>query len=106
MYSHSLRPLLISSCLVYLLFAIACQQQPESKRYAMTGAIVAVNADSHSVTVHNDDIPGFMSPMDMDYKVRDKVGVSSLKPGDKIKGTIVVSGQSPAHLEDVTVVKP
>lgn len=92
---------LFSACLLGLAFATACHSQAEVKRYPMTGTVVALHSDTNTVTVHNDDIPGFMTPMDMDYKVKDPKTLESLKPADKIKGTIVIENHNPAQLEDI-----
>ena len=85
-------------------FAIACQSTPDIKRYSMTGSVVAVHAETATLTIHNDNVPGFMSPMDMDYKVRDKQSIAGLKSGDRIKATIVVEDHNPAQLDEVAVV--
>ncbi len=87
-----------------VLSLIACQSNTAIKRYAMTGAVVAVHPDSRTLTVHNDDMPGFMQPMDMDYKLKDGTKMEALKAGDKIKGTIVVEDHSPAQLEGISII--
>jgi|SRR5581483_2927473 len=89
--------------LLGLTLATACSSKPEMKRYAMTGAVVAVHADAKTLTVHNDDVPGFMPPMNMDYTVKDPKLVEHVKSGDKIKATLVIEDHHPAQLEDVAV---
>lgn len=103
MSNFLIRLLILSSILIASLAWTACQSKSETKRYAMTGAVVAIHPDASTVTVHNDDLPGFMPPMDMDYAVKDKHAMDTLKPGDKIKATIVVEGHSPARLDDLSV---
>ena len=98
----AMSPNRILFCACALVFTSACQSKPEVKRYPMTGAVVVVHADTNTLTVHNDDVPGFMTPMDMDYKVKDPKVIESLKSGDKIKATIVIEDHNPAQLEDVT----
>lgn len=98
-----LNRLVFAALCVGLSFMLACQSN--AKRYAMTGAVVAVHPETQTVTVHNDDMPGFMAPMDMDYKVRDRQNITSLKSGDKIKGTIIIEGHNPAQLDEVSVVQ-
>lgn len=96
------RVLFLLCCLV-LTLATACQSKTEIKRYPMTGAVVAVHSDTNTVTVHNDDVPGFMAPMNMDYKLADTKTVETLKSGDKIKATLVIEDHNPAQLEDVAL---
>lgn len=69
-------------------------RKAEIKRYAMTGIVVAVNTGTGTASVHNDNIPGFMQPMEMDYRVRDKAVLSSLKRGDNIRATLVSDGKN------------
>jgi Cu/Ag efflux protein CusF len=95
--------ILFTLCLLGLAFATACSSKPETKRYAMTGAVVAVHSDTSTLTVHNDDVPGFMPPMNMEYKVKDAQLVERVKSGDKIKATLVIEDHNPAQLEDVAV---
>jgi Cu/Ag efflux protein CusF len=48
-------------------------------------------------------VPGFMPPMNMEYKVKDAQLVERVKSGDKIKATLVIEDHNPAQLEDVAV---
>ncbi len=89
--------------LLGLALATACSSKPEMKRYALTGAVVAVHAEAKTLTVHNDDMPGFMPPMNMDYTVNDAKLVKRVKAGDKIKATLVIEDHHPAQLEDIAV---
>ncbi|HZQ67552.1 MAG TPA: copper-binding protein [Terriglobales bacterium] len=88
----------------WISFAVACRNKAEVKRYPMTGTVVAVHQDSQTVTVRNDNMPGFMPPMDMDYRLQNTQSLAALKSGDKIKGTIVVQQPNPIQLDDVTIV--
>ncbi len=74
----------------------------ESKRYAMTGVVLGVK-DAHHLSIANDDIAGFMSPMVMDYEVKDPAQISGIKRGDQIRATLLSDGKRQWLLEDLTV---
>lgn len=81
-----------------VLLAIAgCQgRSPESsgKRYPVTGKVVAVDASKGTVTLDHEDIPGMMRAMEMEFKAAPEV-LSSVAPGDAVKGTLEVrSGET------------
>jgi Cu/Ag efflux protein CusF len=77
--------------------------QVQTKSYELSGKVVAVHPDSGTVTVHNNDMPGLMSPMDMDYQVKNKQALSALKPGDAIRATLITDRQSIWELQNVTI---
>lgn len=76
------------------------------KRYSMTGLVVSVQPQPGTARVHNDDMPGFMRAMEMDYQMTDKHALATLKPGDRIKATLVSDGQNVWKLENVTAAAP
>ena len=76
-----------------------------TKQYSLTGQVVAVHADANTVTVHNDNIPGLMAPMNMDYQLQEKDMVSKLKTGDPIHATLVTDAQNIWRLDNLQVVK-
>ena len=53
------------------------------------------------ITVRNADMPGIMTSMVMDYRVKDAVALAGIKPGDTIQGTMVMD--SGYWLEDIKV---
>ncbi len=89
-----------------LWFAAHSVRRAETKRYAMTGTVIAVNPQDGTASVHNDDIPGFMRPMRMEYKVVDREALARLKPGDNISATLVGNIQDGWALENISVLPP
>jgi protein SCO1 len=85
----------------------ATQQQPDAsvKRYQLTGRIVALDKPNKSLTVDGDEIPGFMSAMQMPYDVKDPSLMEKLSPGDKISADVVVKGDD-SWLENIKVTQP
>src|SRR5271157_3930756 len=61
-----------------------------SRTYTLTGFILQVTPQTKHVSVANDDIPGFMQPMVMEYEVADpSAALSSLRRGDEIHATLL-----------------
>jgi protein SCO1/2 len=83
------------------------QQQPDAnvKRYQLTGRVVAVDKPNKSLTIDGDEIPGFMSAMQMPYDVKDRSLMEKLSPGDKISADVVVKGDD-SWLENIKVTQP
>lgn len=75
-----------------------------SRNYAMTGVVVQVIPQSDKISVANDDIPGFMQPMTMEYDVADPAALAKLKRGDKIHATLLSDGAQQWVLKDITVI--
>ena len=76
---------------------------PASRTYALTGFVLRVMPQAKHVSVANDDIPGFMQPMVMEYEVADPSTLSVLKRGDEIHATLLSDGAQQWVLQDVTV---
>jgi Cu/Ag efflux protein CusF len=74
-----------------------------SRTYALTGLVLQVTPETKHVSVANDDIPGFMQPMVMDYEVADPSALSILKRGDQIHATLLSDGVHQWVLQDITV---
>jgi protein SCO1/2 len=83
------------------------QQQPDAsvKHYQLTGRVIAVDKPNKSLTVDGDEIPGFMSAMQMPYDVKDPGLMEKLAPGDKISADVVVKGDD-SWLENIKVTQP
>jgi protein SCO1/2 len=60
--------------------------------HADSGLVVETNAKSHSVLVSCAQIPGYMAPMEMWFKVRLPADLNTLKPGMQIRFNLVTSG--------------
>jgi Cu/Ag efflux protein CusF len=75
-----------------------------SRTYAFSGIILQVTPQSRHVSVANDDIPGFMQPMVMDYEVADPSVLTGLKRGDEVHATLLSDGARQWVLQDITVI--
>jgi Cu/Ag efflux protein CusF len=61
-----------------------------TKRYALTGRVVSIDNQNQSALIDGDAVPGFMSPMQMSYKIKPAADLSQLAPGDSISADVVV----------------
>jgi Cu/Ag efflux protein CusF len=78
-------------------------QKPVLKRYEMSGLVTAVRPESKRISIYNEDIPGFLTPRDMDYEVRDQTTLSDIKVGDTIHATILSDNEEVWVLENPVV---
>jgi Cu/Ag efflux protein CusF len=95
------------AAVVLIAVLIGCHKQsaaPASseKTYTMNGKLISRNAAKNEVTIDNEDVPGVMSPMTMDYELRG-AKVDSL-PADGSKITSKLHEQDGTYW--VTDVKP
>ena len=75
------------------------------KHYPLTGRVVAIDKANKSLTVDGDEIPGFMSAMQMPYDVKDASLLDKLAVGDKIAADVVVKDDA-SWLEKIRVTQP
>jgi protein SCO1/2 len=74
---------------------------PAQKRYPFTGRIVSIDTPSQTAIIDGANIPGFMDPMTMTYKIKPAVTLNHLSPGDSISAEVVVV--EPAAKSDAAV---
>lgn len=110
--SGHLKLVSIAIVLFFLSALVACSHPKPTattdaglKHYQLTGSVVAIDKPNKSLTVDGDDIPGFMSAMQMPYDVKDASLLDKLAPGDKIAADIVVKDDQ-SWLENIRVTKP
>lgn len=74
------------------IFAFACSKNKDSNEkliekkqiYTSAGLIKKIDAENGKITIDHEDIPGYMSAMQMTESVGDRSILQSLKTGDKI----------------------
>ena len=64
--------------------------EPGAERTALpfTGAVEAVDTVAGTVTVRNDEVPGWMGPMSMSYRIDPPDPLRRLQPGDRVRATV------------------
>ena len=88
--------------LACLLGSAGCQNS--TRHYKLTGQVLAKNEAAAQASIDNDNIPGFMPAMTMNYPVKDRQGLQQVQPGDRITADVVVqNGSSNFWLEHVTI---
>lgn len=77
--------------LVLVLVGATCRRRSANeKRYPIKGKVVAVNKLDRTTTIAHEDIPGYMSGMTMEFKIKNDADLEMMKAGDQITGTLVV----------------
>ncbi len=88
--------------LACLLSSAGCQSS--TKHYKLTGQVLAKSESASQVSVDNDNIPGFMIAMTMNYPVKDPQGLQQVQPGDRITADVVVQNDGSNYwLEHVII---
>jgi protein SCO1/2 len=95
----SRKPLFLLSLLALL---IGCHSTPPpstsstpQKTFTIRGKVIST--DATHVTLDGEDVPGFMEPMVMAYKLKDPSVVSELHPGDRITARVLADPDPADH---------
>lgn len=79
----------LAAFLLLALSATACQRKPSTPViHEGVGIIEEVNAEAATVQINHEEIKGYMPPMSMPYKVKDKSLLEQIKTGDKVDFTV------------------
>lgn len=79
--------------IVALLVALAsCRQGPPTREYRLVGQILSVDRRDARLTLHHEDIEGFMPAMTMPYRVKDPRLLDGRKAGELVDATLEVQG--------------
>jgi protein SCO1/2 len=102
-----LRLALVASLCAFLLSSCSrpkpeVRKATDAKRYHLTGRVISIDQQANSVMIDGDEIPNFMSAMQMPYTVKDAAVLNQLRPGDQISADVVVANDE-SWLENVTV---
>ena len=76
----------------------------ERAALAFTGSVEAVDTVAGTVRVRNDDVPGWMGPMSMSYRLDPPTPLRELEPGDRVRATVYTGDFT--TLYEVEVVQP
>lgn len=86
-----------------LWFASHSTHKTTVKNYAMAGIVISVNPGAHTANIHNDNIPGFMQAMEMEYRIDDAAVLKQLKRGDNVRATLVSDGRNTWILKNIVI---
>lgn len=79
---------LLCCCLV---LASGCSHKEHPRQFPFRGTVVAVDPNSKVASIHNEDVPGWMTAMTMEYPIENTREFESLRPGEKIEATVNVT---------------
>lgn len=88
--------------LTLVMILAGCHRQAPATRYELKGKVVTVDRELKQVTIAHEDIPGYMSAMTMPFALKEEWAYGVLGPGDKIKGTLVVTSDR-SWVEDLVI---
>jgi protein SCO1/2 len=71
--------------------AAPISSDPNTKSYSAQGVVQEIAPDRRTVTIHHQNIPGYMMEMTMDFPVQNTNELNGISPGDKITFTLVVT---------------
>lgn len=85
--------------------AIGCKQAPTAKYFPISGTVVSKSASTQEITLNAGEVPGFMPPMIMAYKLPDDAVLQELQPGDRIAARVAVDPVKSDHfwIQDVVI---
>jgi Cu/Ag efflux protein CusF len=75
----------------FLLFATGCSHREQARQFPFRGDVVAIDPNAKVASIHNEDVPGWMTAMTMEYPIENAAEFQSLHPGDKIEATVNVT---------------
>jgi protein SCO1 len=80
----------VATVLTAAFFLSSCTSHPKPERYHFTGEIMSIDTQGQSAVINGDNIPGFMDPMTMSYKIKPPSMLNQLHAGDLISADVVV----------------
>jgi protein SCO1/2 len=82
----------------------------ETREYKLVGEVKKVDREGREVTIHHEEIPGFMAAMTMPFHVARAEDLEDVRPGDRVEAKLFVEledGRTRDYrLEDLNVTVP
>lgn len=81
---------------IMLLFCcVSCAGKPaeKPKTYQMRGRVIRLDPQTNVATIHNENVPGWMEEMTMQYPVENKDEYLALRSGENIAATVNVTSE-------------
>jgi Cu/Ag efflux protein CusF len=78
-------------CFLLLLAATGCSHQEQPRQFPFRGTVVSIDPNAKVASIHNEDVPGWMTAMTMEYPIESSDDFKSLRAGEKITATVNVT---------------
>jgi protein SCO1/2 len=87
-------------CLLMFAHSLLAAPPEGDTSYSASGVVEKISPDRHTATIHNQEIPGYMMEMTMDFPVKNTNEFNGVSPGDKITFT-VIAGKNNAWIQNI-----
>jgi protein SCO1 len=85
--------LVTAAALVALATLASCAAESEPREYELRGQILELRPELGEVRMRHEEIPGYMEPMTMSFRVRDASLLEGCAPGDLVRGRLLVTDE-------------
>jgi Cu/Ag efflux protein CusF len=75
----------------------------KEKRYELRGVVKSVDRTNRRATIKHEKVGDYMDAMTMPFLIKDEKALNTMRPGDQIKATLVVTGDGGLWLENVAI---
>jgi Cu/Ag efflux protein CusF len=75
----------------------------KEKRYELRGVVKSVDTPNRRATIKHEKVGDYMDAMTMPFLIEDEKALNTMRPGDQIKATLVVTGDGGLWLENVAI---
>jgi protein SCO1 len=69
----------------------SCAGAPAPREYELRGQVLDTRAEFNEVRMRHEEIPGYMEPMTMSFRVKDAALLEHCEPGDLVRGRLLVT---------------
>lgn len=75
----------------------------EEGRYELTGVVQSVDRAKRRAVIKHEKVGDYMEAMTMPFAIKDAKALGELRPGNRIKATLVVTDEGAMWLENITI---
>jgi Cu/Ag efflux protein CusF len=78
-------------------------QGRQERRYELKGVVKSVDRPNRSATIKHEKVGDYMGAMTMPFLIKDEKALKAMRPGDRIKATLVVTDDGGQWMENVAI---
>jgi Cu/Ag efflux protein CusF len=79
------------------------RSRQKEKRYELRGVVKSVDKPNRRATIKHEKVGDYMDAMTMPFLIKDEKALNTMRPGDQIKATLVVTDDGGLWLENVAI---